>query len=71
MNFSKTTTFETKNDLTNTAEKIANVLENHPEDEFPLGLEISWEIIDDVTKVVIVKNDHEVYYSPNTEKGKN
>ncbi|MEH7096873.1 ATP-binding protein [Neobacillus vireti] len=59
---------ETKNDLTNTAEKIADVLEAHPNDKFPLGLEISWEIIDDVTKVVIVKNDHEVYYSPNTEK---
>ncbi|WP_312474410.1 ATP-binding protein [Neobacillus sp.] len=58
----------TKKDLTNTAEKIAHVLEEHPEDKFPLGLEISWEIIDDVTKVVIVKNDQEIYYSPNTEK---
>jgi len=61
---------ETKNNLTNTAEKIADVLEAHPNDKFPLGLEISWEIIDDVTKVVIVKNDHEVYYSPNTQKEK-
>jgi len=61
---------ETKNNLTNTAEKIATVLETHPNDKFPLGLEISWEIIDDVTKVVIVKNDREVYYSPNTEKNK-
>ena len=61
---------ETKNNLTNTAEKIANVLEAHPNDKFPLGLEISWEIIDDVTKVVIVKNEHEVYYSPNAENDK-
>ena len=46
-----------KNDLTNTAEKIANVLERHPNEKFPLGLEISWEIIDEVTNVVIIKND--------------
>lgn len=58
---------ETKNDLTNTAEKIATVLEAHQDMEFPLGLEISWEIIDDVTKVVIVKNKEEIYYSPNTD----
>lgn len=60
---------ETKKDLTNSAEKIAHVLENHPNEQFPLGLEISWQIIDDPTKVVIVKNDHEVYYSPNTKSG--
>ncbi|WP_423798982.1 ATP-binding protein [Neobacillus sp. SAB-20_R2A] len=59
---------ETKNDLTHTAEKIATVLEEHPADKWPLGLEISWEIIDDVTKVVIIKGD-EVYYSPNTKGG--
>ena len=58
---------QTKNDLTNTAEKIAKVLEEHPKDNFSLGLEISWQIIDDVTKVVIVKNNQEIYYSPNTE----
>jgi two-component system, OmpR family, sensor histidine kinase ResE len=58
---------ETKKDLTQTAEKIARVLEEHPDDKFSLGLEISWEIIDDVTKVVIIKNDKEIYYSPNTE----
>ncbi|WML59891.1 ATP-binding protein [Neobacillus sp. PS2-9] len=61
---------ETKDNLTSTAEKIANVLEEHPNEKFPLGLEISWEIIDDVTKVVIVKNENEIYYSPNTEKEK-
>ncbi|MGG3470829.1 ATP-binding protein [Neobacillus pocheonensis] len=60
----------TKNELTHTAEKIARVLENHPDEKFPLGLEISWEIIDNDTKVLIVKNNHEIYYSPNTEKGK-
>lgn len=67
--FQNYTITETKNDLTSTAEKIARVLEEHPNDKLPLGLEISWEIIDNVTKVVIVKNNQEVYYSPNTEEG--
>jgi len=58
---------ETKNDLTNTAENIAYVLEEHP-DKLSLGLEISWEFVNDVTKVVVVKNEDEVYYSPNTNK---
>lgn len=57
---------ETKKDLTKTAEKIANVLEVHGKNDFPLGLEISWEIVDKVTKVVIVKDQNEIYYSPNT-----
>jgi two-component system, OmpR family, sensor histidine kinase ResE len=61
---------ETETDLTSTAEKIASVLEKHPDKQFSMGLEISWEIIDDVTKVVIVKDDQEVYYSPNTENNK-
>lgn len=66
--FENYNTIETKKDLTHTAEKIARVLEEHQGEEFPLGLEISWEIIDDVTKVVVFKNDQEIYYSPNTEK---
>ncbi|MDP4105822.1 MAG: ATP-binding protein [Bacillota bacterium] len=57
---------ETKKDLTKTAEKIANVLEEHGNSNFQLGLEISWEILDDVTRVVIVKDNSEIYYSPNT-----
>lgn len=61
---------KTKKDLTKTAEKIAGVLEKHSKDQFSLGMEISWEIIDDVTKVVIVKDENEVYYSPNTEKNR-
>ncbi|MCL6571210.1 MAG: cell wall metabolism sensor histidine kinase WalK [Bacillus sp. (in: Bacteria)] len=68
--FQNINTLEMKEDLTNTAEKIANVLERHSNDKLPLGLEISWEIIDDVTKVVIIKNDNEIYYSPNTNSAK-
>ncbi|MCQ6277956.1 ATP-binding protein [Bacillus sp. EB600] len=55
-----------KNDITKTAVKIANVLEDQGKNNLPLGLEISWEIVDDVTNVVIVKDKNEVYYSPNT-----
>ncbi|MCM3566749.1 ATP-binding protein [Neobacillus mesonae] len=65
--FQNYTIEETKNDLTNTAEKIARILEEHPNEKQSIGLEISWEVIDKVTKVVIIKNNHEVYYSPNTE----
>lgn len=61
--FQNTNIDETKRDLTHTAEKIAHVLEVH-NDNFPLGLEISWEIIDNKSKAVIVKNNNEVYYSP-------
>ncbi|AZU63191.1 ATP-binding protein [Neobacillus mesonae] len=65
--FQNYTIEQTKEDLTNTAEKIARILEEHPDEKQSIGLEISWEVIDKVTKVVIIKNDHEVYYSPNTE----
>jgi two-component system, OmpR family, sensor histidine kinase ResE len=68
--FQNNNTREMKEDLTNTAEKIANVLEEHPNENFPLGLEISWEIIDKVNKVVIIKNESEIYYSPNTDLSK-
>ncbi|MGG5253752.1 ATP-binding protein [Neobacillus sp. SM06] len=54
----------TKKNLEITAEKIAHVLEEHEKDNFSLGLEVSWQIIDDVTKVVVVKSDQEIYYSP-------
>jgi two-component system, OmpR family, sensor histidine kinase ResE len=67
--FQNNNIIETKKDLTNTAEKIANVLEAHDND-LSLGLEISWEIINNDTKVVIVKNNHEVYYSPNNRSEK-
>lgn len=68
--FQNNNIIETKTNLTNTAEKIADVLEKHQGENFPLGLEISWEIIDKETKVVVFKNDHEIYYSPNTERTK-
>ena len=61
---------QTKKNLENTAEKIAHVLEEHEKDDFSIGLEVSWQIIDDVTKVVVVKSDQEIYYSPSKTKTK-
>ena len=39
---------ENEKDLTNTAEKIAKIVETHTSE---IGLEIAWEIINDVTKI--------------------
>ncbi|OCA90971.1 PAS domain-containing sensor histidine kinase [Bacillus sp. FJAT-27225] len=69
--FENDSIIKTREALTHTAEKIANVLKKHENDETSLGLEISWEILDNVTRAVIIKNPNEVYYSPNTDdKGK-
>ena len=53
---------ETDKGLEATAIKISRILEEHDQD---IGLEIAWELIDDVTKVIIIKEDDEYYYSPN------
>jgi two-component system, OmpR family, sensor histidine kinase ResE len=58
---------ETEKYLLNTANKMANILEEHDEKELTLGLEVSWNLVDEVTKVLIVENEDELYYSPNTE----
>ncbi len=48
--------------LTNTAQKIARIFNDHDRE---IGLEISWELVDDVTNVVIVNGSEDIYYSPN------
>lgn len=53
---------ETEKGLSNTAHKITRILKEHNRD---VGLEISWELVDDVTKVVIINSPKEYYYSPN------
>ncbi|MFE8695610.1 ATP-binding protein [Cytobacillus sp. FJAT-53684] len=53
---------ETERGLTNTAQKIARILEEH---EKEIGLEIAWELVDDVTKIVIIHSPEEYDYSPN------
>ena len=53
---------ENEKDLTNTAEKIAKIVETHTSE---IGLEIAWEIINDVTSVTIIKSPTNYYTSPN------
>jgi len=53
---------ENEKDLTDTAEKVAKIVETH---DFGIGLEISWELIDDVTSLTIVKSPTEYFTSPN------
>lgn len=53
---------EMENGLTSTAQKISRIFNEHDRE---IGLEISWELVDDVTKVVIINGENEVYYSPN------
>lgn len=55
---------ETEKDLTNTALNIAHFLEDQ---ELEIGLQISWELLDDVTGAMIIKNESEYYSSPNSE----
>jgi two-component system, OmpR family, sensor histidine kinase ResE len=61
---------ETEKGLTKTANRISHVLEDHSPEEFELSLEISWEMIDEVTKAVVVRDKDQAYFSPNTESGK-
>ncbi|KAB2338363.1 cell wall metabolism sensor histidine kinase WalK [Cytobacillus depressus] len=52
---------EMERELTQTAKKISRIIDEHERD---VALEISWELVDDVTEVVIVMNKNEYYYSP-------
>ncbi|MCM3665336.1 ATP-binding protein [Mesobacillus subterraneus] len=58
---------ETRKGLTNTAEKIAKVLEDHPGQEEELGLEIAWEMIDDDSRVTVIRDENNYFYSPGGE----
>jgi two-component system, OmpR family, sensor histidine kinase ResE len=58
---------ETRKGLTNTAEKIAKVLEDHPGQEEQLGLEIAWEMVDDDSRVTVVRDENTYFYSPGSE----
>ncbi|MBP2240721.1 two-component system sensor histidine kinase ResE [Cytobacillus eiseniae] len=53
---------QTEKGLTNTTQKIARILDEHEKD---IGLEIAWELVDDVTKIVVIHNENEFSYSPN------
>ncbi|MBT2693296.1 ATP-binding protein [Bacillus sp. ISL-55] len=58
---------ETRKGMTNTAEKIARVLEDHPGQEEQLGLEIAWEMVDDDSRVTVIKDKDTYFYSPDGE----
>ncbi|AIE60590.1 ATP-binding protein [Bacillus methanolicus] len=60
---------ETEKGLTKTANRISRVLEEHAPEEFDLSLEISWEMIDEVTKAVVIRDKDHAYFSPNTKSG--
>ncbi|MCQ6273837.1 HAMP domain-containing protein [Bacillus sp. V3B] len=54
---------ENEKDLTDTAVKIAKIVETY---DHEVGLEISWQLIDDLTRVTIIKKQPNDYYtSPN------
>lgn len=57
---------QTEKNLTTTASKIAVILEQH--ENLDLGLNVAWELVDEVTKVVIITDEEHVYYSPNHEE---
>ncbi|MCM3122247.1 ATP-binding protein [Mesobacillus sp. AQ2] len=59
---------ETRKDMTNTAEKIARVLEDHPGNEEGLGLEIAWEMVDDNARVTVIRDQNTYFYSPGSEE---
>ncbi|CAM3878986.1 ATP-binding protein [Mesobacillus zeae] len=58
---------ETRKGLTKTAVNIAENLEQHSNDE-RMGQEISWALIDKVTRVAVVEDENTYYYSPNVKK---
>lgn len=56
---------ETKNELEKTATRMSHFLE---EQEVGIGLEISWELLDDVTEAMVVLSETEYYASPDMGK---
>lgn len=48
--------------LENTAEKIAAVIEDH--DNKQTGLNVAWELVDDPAHILIAENDQVFHYSP-------
>jgi two-component system, OmpR family, sensor histidine kinase ResE len=57
---------EMEKGLTTTAQKIATTLDEHDKD---VGLEISWELLDSSTKIVIIENEKEYHFSPYQSQG--
>lgn len=56
---------EVKANLEKTATRISYFLQEHEES---IGLEISWELLDDVTEAMVVFSEDEYYPSPNMQQ---
>ncbi|MCM3599733.1 ATP-binding protein [Robertmurraya korlensis] len=56
---------ETEGNLTNLASNMAHFVEDQ---ELEIGLQISWELLDDVTGAMVIKNEDELFYSPDIPK---
>ncbi len=59
---------EAEQGLTQIASKIAFIMESHKDKE--LAREISWELIDDNTNVIIIEDEDTHWYSPGDQGGK-
>ncbi|RIW33552.1 HAMP domain-containing protein [Bacillus salacetis] len=58
---------QVENDLSDTAEKIASVVENHQ--DLSMGLQISKEIVDDPHNLIIAENRNKLYYAEDISAG--
>lgn len=58
---------ETEKGLTKTASKIARIIEEHEQNDLQISLEISWELLDDVTKGAIFDDQNQYHLSPNSQ----
>lgn len=52
---------ETEGNLTNLASNMAHFVEDQ---ELEIGLQISWELLDDVTGAMVIRSEDEFFYSP-------
>lgn len=52
---------QVENDLSDTAEKIASIVENH--EDLSMGLQISKEIVDDPHNLIIAESKNKLYYA--------
>jgi two-component system sensor histidine kinase ResE len=53
---------EAENELTQLANKVSVILENHEDQE--LARSITWELADELTSIVIAENEKEYWFSP-------
>ncbi|MDA7027775.1 ATP-binding protein [Bacillus sp. CLL-7-23] len=57
---------EAETELTKLANKVAVIIENHPEQE--IARSITWELADELTSILIVKDENQYWYSPDQDQ---